>query len=66
LIGSPAPKDDGGIEIVGLLEPSFRPGSLFDVRSTAYTGVYRAELVKFTGDSGWSNPFYVTATGKPT
>ncbi len=64
LIGSPTPKDDGKIEVKALLAPSLRPGKVFSVETADYTGLYVADDVSFTGDSGWETPFYVTATGK--
>lgn len=64
LVGSPTPKDDGAIEVKALLAPSLRPGKVFSVQSVDYNGLYTADDVEFTGDSGWETPFYVTATGK--
>jgi hypothetical protein len=64
LIGSPTPKDDG-VEIKALLAPSLRPGKPFQLESADYNGLYVAGDVNFRGDSGWSQEFYVTATGTP-
>ena len=64
LIGSPSVKD-GGVEIVGLLAPSLRPGKVFRVESKDVNGDFTATDVGFKGDSGWDRPFYVTASGKP-
>ena len=63
LIGSPAPKDDGAIEMVSLLDPSVRPGTAFRVESKQVTGDYTARDVIFAGDSGYETAFYVTIIG---
>lgn len=63
LVGSPSPKDDG-IEIVGLISPTMRPGKLFEVESASVNGVFVAREVVFEGDSGYANPFYVRITGR--
>lgn len=63
LIGSPTPTDDG-IEIVGLLEPSIRPGRLFQVQSEDYDGVYIADEVEFVGGVR-DSAFYVKVRGVP-
>lgn len=64
LVGSPAPKDKGRIEATALLEPSLRPGRLFQVQSERINGVYVADSVRFQGDN-WATPFYATVTGIP-
>lgn len=64
LIGSPKATDDG-IEIVGLLEPSMRPGRPFVVESDGFDGVYVARDVVFLGDSGWDQAYYVQVRGRP-
>lgn len=62
LIGSARPMDDG-VEITGLLAPTLRPGKPFRVESNDVTGDFVATEVAFSGDSGWSKPFYVVAKG---
>lgn len=64
LIDSPKPTDDG-IEVVGLLAPTLRPGKPFRVESEDYQGNYTATEVRFRGDSGWAREFYVIAKGTP-
>jgi hypothetical protein len=64
LIGSPKPTDEG-VEVVGLLDPSMRPGRKFRIESENVNGDYVATNVEFLGDSGWDNSFYVTVKGKP-
>ena len=53
------------IAIVGLLEPSMRPGRLFVVQSRQFNGVYIARDVTFVGDSGWDVAYYVQVRGRP-
>lgn len=65
LIGSPSKMGNGGVEIVGLLEPALRPGRSFVVKSSILTGAYVATEVSFVGDSGFDNPYYTIATGVP-
>lgn len=62
LIGSPSRKD-GGVEIVALLDAGLRPGMAFRVESAEISGDFTADEVAFSGDSGFSNPFYMTVTG---
>jgi len=64
LIGSPKPTGDG-IEVVGLLEPSMRPGRPFVIQSRDYNGAYIARDVSFAGDSGWDQAYYVQVRGRP-
>lgn len=63
LIGSPTPKDNG-MEVKALIEPSMRPGRLFQLESESYNGIYVAQDVMFVGDSGWETQNYVITTGK--
>lgn len=65
LIGSPARKADGSIEVVALLDPAIRPGRPFVVQSEAVSGEYVARDVVFEGDSGFDAAFYVRVTGEP-
>jgi hypothetical protein len=64
LIGAPVRTKDG-VKVVALLSPSLRPGKPFRVISEEVNGDYIADDVTFVGDSGWSNDFYVVATGRP-
>lgn len=66
LIGSPQKKDRSGVQIRGLLDASIRPGSSYSVQSAAINGVFVADDVTFTGDSGFGNDFYVDIVGKPS
>ncbi len=63
LIGSPRAKDNG-IEVTDLLEPSLRPGRRFVVHSKNFNGIYIAHDVRFRGDSGFGNDYFVTVTGR--
>ena len=63
LIGSPTRKDSG-VEITALLDASLRPGMAYRIESAEINGDYTAEKVIFTGDSGFSNPFYMVVTGR--
>ena len=63
LIGSPIATDDG-IEVVGLLAPSLRPGKPLRVVSEKYNGDYTCTSLAFDGDSGFADPFYVKAKGR--
>lgn len=65
LIGQPARKDKGGVEVRALLDASLRPGGSFVVESPSVAGAYIASDVIFEGDSGWATPFYVTTVGRP-
>lgn len=62
LVGIPKKKDTG-VEIVGLISPSLRPGKPFRVESENVNGNYIVDSLIFTGDSGFSNDFYVSAVG---
>lgn len=62
LIGSPVATDQG-VKITGLLAPSLRPGKPFRVQSADINGDFVATSVQFKGDSGFSNEYYVIATG---
>jgi len=64
LIGSPVITDTG-VDIVGLLDPSVRPGRKFRVRSRDVNGDFIASDVQFVGDAGWDTPFYVKIKGVP-
>lgn len=66
LIGSPSPKDDGCIEVKGLLgnAQALRPGRVFSVQSRDYNGFFTANSVRFSGDVGSSsNEWYVNVVG---
>jgi len=62
MIGSPSRKD-GGIQVTALLDAGMRPGMAFRVESDQINGDFTAGEVVFSGDSGHSNPFYMTITG---
>lgn len=64
LIGSPRPTERNGIEIRGLLDPAMRPGRTFVVASPTQSGAYIAQDVRFHGDSGYDQPFYVEIMGR--
>lgn len=64
LVGSPTPTDIG-VEVTGLLAPTLRPGKPFRVESASVEGDYVATSVRFHGDSGFRNDFYVVAEGTP-
>lgn len=64
LIGSPAPKEDGAIEVVALLDPSMRAGIPFVLDSLDYRGTYVARSVDFDGDTHGA-AFYMRVTGAP-
>lgn len=64
LIGSPK-RTEQGVEVVGLLEPTMRPGRPFVVRSRELSGAFVAREVTHTGDSGYSPEFYTSIVGVP-
>jgi len=57
LVGSPVPTKTG-IQVTALLQPKIVPGRRFRLESLRYTGVYKADQVEMSGDSGWANDFY--------
>jgi hypothetical protein len=63
LVGSPARKSDQLIEVVALLDASMRPGRPFVVQSADLSGIYVAQVVRFSGDSGFGGPFYTICEG---
>ena len=64
LIGIPAKKDRGKIQVTGLLDASVRPGVAFAVQSNSVNGTYIATDVEFLGDSGFDQAFYVRVVGE--
>ncbi len=64
LIGSPAPKEDGSIEVTALLDPSMRAGMPFVLDSLDYRGTYTAKSVDFDADTHGA-AFYMRVTGAP-
>jgi hypothetical protein len=64
LIGSPTSTKDG-IKVRALIDATMRPGRAFVVQSLGVSGTYICQDVTFTGDSGWSNEFYMDLTGRP-
>ena len=63
LVGSPTRKSDQLVEVVALLDASMRPGRPFVVDSVDLSGVYVAQVVRFSGDSGFGGPFYTVCEG---
>ena len=63
LIGSPARKDGGRIEVTTLLDPSIRPLRPFRVESEDVTGNYVCEEAKYRIDSRGQS-FYTVAVGR--
>jgi hypothetical protein len=51
LVGSPAPKEDGSVEVAALLDPAMRPGVPFALTSLEFKGAYVARSVAFDGDT---------------
>lgn len=64
LIGQPIRREKGGIEVRALLDPAMRPGRQFVVESLTQSGTYIAQDVRFIGDSGYDQPFYVEVIGR--
>ena len=64
LIGSPSRKDQGAVEVKGLIAPSLRPGKPFRVESAFVSGDYVATEVDFVGGLR-EQDFYVIARGRP-
>ena len=64
LIGSPSRKDQGTVEVKGLIAPSLRPGKPFRVESAFVSGDYVATEVDFVGGLR-EQDFYVIARGRP-
>lgn len=64
LVGSPK-RTVEGVEIVGLLEPTMRPGRAFVVDSRDVRGTFVARDVTHTGDTGYSPEFYTLIAGVP-
>lgn len=62
MVNSPAPQDDGKVEVTALLDPSLRPGRLFQIRSERVNGLFICDSVRFQGDTH-AQPFYATAIG---
>lgn len=65
VVNAPKPKDGGGIELTALLYP-IQPGDRFQVdgfEDQRYRGVYRADSVVHTGDSGFDSSFYTSIQG---
>lgn len=65
LIGSPKPTDIGA-SITTLLEP-ITPGQRFIVDKTTdprLSGLFRADSIQFTGDSGFDSSFYTVIEGR--
>jgi len=63
LLGAPAKKRDGKIEVRALMDTALRPGRPFVVESTDINGVFVATAVQFRGDSGYEPPFEAVVTG---
>lgn len=55
LIGTPAKMEDGSVRMVSLLIPQLRPGIQVQLTSEALSGTYRADVVRFTGDTHAEN-----------
>jgi len=66
LIGSPAPKNDGSVEMTILLNPAVRIGSLLSVESEATNGNYVVTAIEMSCDSGYSTDFYMNITARKT
>lgn len=64
LVGQPVSRERNQVEIVGLLDPTVRPGRLFSVDSPTVRGTFIADEVTFRGDSGYEQPFFVEVKGK--
>lgn len=64
LIGSPTATKKG-VKVRALIDATMRPGRAFVIESQSVNGVYVCKDAVFTGDSGWSNEFYMDLTGKP-
>jgi hypothetical protein len=63
LVGSPQ-RTDQGVEVVGLMSPTLRPGKPFRVVSEEVNGDFVTDSLVFQGDS-WQGDFYVIARGVP-
>jgi hypothetical protein len=67
MVGSPTRKDNGDVEVTGLMLPDMRPGRLFQIRTNtelvSRSTVFVAREVKFKGDT-FGGPFYVTVLGR--
>lgn len=65
LVGVPERQNDGKVRVTALLDASIVPGTVFSVDSETYAGELVAEEVVLEGDSGWEQPFYTRAIGRP-
>lgn len=65
IIGSPAPKDKGKVRFKFFLTPELVAGFRFIVEDEFYGGVFRAESVVHSFDSGYSNECYTSVDAKP-
>jgi hypothetical protein len=64
LIGSPVATKTG-IKVRALIDATMRPARSFVVESKDVSGIYVAQDVTFTGDSGFANDYYMDISGKP-
>ena len=66
LIGSPSSKK-GSVKLKALLggAEGLRPGQPYRVESEMFSGDYIATDVKFDGDSGFAQPYYIEVVGEP-
>jgi hypothetical protein len=66
VVGAPKPREKGGIEINALLYPIV-PGDRFVVdgfEDPRFRGIYRADSVVHTGDTGYDAAFYTNIQGR--
>ena len=64
MVGSPALKTGGSVEVKTLLNPAIRVGGLVNLASVAINGLFKVQTMETDGDS-WEGPFYSVLTLTP-
>lgn len=65
IIGAPTPKDRGKVRFKFFLTPSLVAGFRFIVEDDLYGGVFKAESVVHSFDTGFSNECYTSVDARP-
>jgi len=63
LIGSPTPTRKG-VKVTALIDATMRPAQRIEVQHDLVSGFFRVTDVRFYGDSGYSNDFYMDITAR--
>lgn len=62
MVGAPALKSDGSVEVKSLLNPAIRVGGSVSLQSQYINGEFTVQSVETEIDSGFAQPFYMTLT----